>query len=53
MKQLVLAKYTLIPLNCFALILFLIIFVGAVLWVYRRSGREYYRYMGSLPLQED
>ncbi len=53
MKQLVLAKYTLIPLNCFALILFLIIFVGAVLWVYRRSGKEYYKYMENLPFKGD
>lgn len=51
MKELVLAQYGLIGLNCAALILFLVIFVGSVLWVYRRSGRDYYRYMETLPLK--
>ncbi|MBP9733236.1 MAG: CcoQ/FixQ family Cbb3-type cytochrome c oxidase assembly chaperone [Candidatus Omnitrophica bacterium] len=53
MKELILAQYTLIPLNCAALLIFLAIFAGSVLWVYRRSGRSYYKYMESLPLKDE
>lgn len=53
MKSEFLANYGLIDLNCFAMVLFLAIFFGAVLWVYRKSGRDYYRYMENLPFQGD
>lgn len=50
-KALYLAHYGLTSLNCVAMLLFLAIFTGAVIWVYRKSGVEYYRYMENLPLQ--
>lgn len=53
MKSAFLAHYGLGYLNCFAMLLFLAIFIGALIWVYRRSGKEYYRYMENLPLQGD
>lgn len=51
MKSEFLAGYGLTYLNCFAMLLFLAVFTGALLWVYRKSGKEYYRYMEELPLQ--
>lgn len=53
MKSEFLANYGLSYLNCFAMILFLAIFVGALIWVYRKSGKDHYRYMENLPLQGD
>ncbi len=53
MKELVLAQYKLIPLNCFALALFMAIFIGSIVWVYRRSGKDFYRHMEELPLKGD
>lgn len=53
MKSLFLANYGLGYLNCFAMLLFLAIFIGALIWVYRKSGAAYYRYMEELPLQGD
>jgi cbb3-type cytochrome oxidase subunit 3 len=35
-----------------ALFLFLVTFVGIVLWTYRKSAREYYNEMARLPLDE-
>jgi cbb3-type cytochrome oxidase subunit 3 len=51
--KLVLAGYKLISLNCFAMVLFFMVFTGALLWVYRKSGKEFYKYMENLPLQGD
>lgn len=53
LKSLYLAGYGLISLNCFAMLLFLAIFTGALIWVYRKSSSEHYRYMENLPLQGD
>ena len=35
-----------------ALFLFLVTFVGIVLWTFRKSAREYYDEMARLPLDE-
>lgn len=53
MKAEFLAHYGLTYLNIFAMLLFLAIFTGALLWVYRKSGRGHYHYMENLPLQGD
>jgi cbb3-type cytochrome oxidase subunit 3 len=53
MKAEYLAHYGLTYLNCFGMLLFLAIFVGALIWVYRRSSKSFYQYMEALPLQED
>ena len=53
MKSLFLANYGLGFLNCFAMLLFLAIFIGALIWVNRKSSADYYRYMEKLPLQGD
>lgn len=39
-------------LTLFALFLFLVTFVGIVLWTYRKSAREFYEDMARLPLDE-
>jgi cbb3-type cytochrome oxidase subunit 3 len=33
-----------------ALVLFFVVFVGIVIWAYRRSARKHYEYMSKLPL---
>ena len=53
MKSQVLASYELGILNCFALVLFFAIFCGALAWVYRKSSKEFYDYMRSLPLDNE
>ncbi len=53
LAKLVLAGYQWISLNCFAMILFFAVFSGALLWVYRKSGKDFYKYMENLPLQGD
>jgi cbb3-type cytochrome oxidase subunit 3 len=34
-----------------ALFLFLTCFVGVIFWIYRKSSKELYQYMGHLPLE--
>lgn len=53
MKSEYLAYYGLSYLNCFAMLLFLAIFVGALFWVYRKSSQKHYQYMENLPFQGD
>ncbi len=52
MKALYLANYKLVFLNCIALVLFFGIFCGALAWIYRKSSKEFYDYMKSLPLED-
>ena len=35
------------------LFLFLILFAGVLLWVYRKGSDQYYKEMGELPLEQD
>jgi len=35
-----------------SMILFMAVFIGACLWVYRKGSQEIYRELGDLPLQE-
>ncbi len=53
MKAEFLAHYGLSYLNIFAMLLFLAIFAGALIWVYRKSSKTYYHYMENLPFQGD
>lgn len=34
-----------------ALVLFLTVFVGAAIWIYRKGSQEIYRKMGEMPLE--
>lgn len=36
----------------FVLMLFLAVFVGAMLWIFRKGGREVYEYIASIPSHE-
>jgi cbb3-type cytochrome oxidase subunit 3 len=40
-------------LACVGLLLFLAVFVGAVLWIHRRGSREFYERLRELPLEEE
>ena len=40
-------------LTCVGLILFLAVFTGAVLWVFRKESTRVYARLEQLPLQED
>lgn len=53
LAKIVLSGYRLIHLNIFAMLLFFVIFLGALIWVYRKSGHAHYQYMQELPLQGD
>ena len=35
-----------------SMFLFMSVFVGAVIWVFRKESKEIYRDLGALPLQE-
>jgi cbb3-type cytochrome oxidase subunit 3 len=52
MKQQALSYFTDIHLTIFGMFLFLAVFVGVVLWSYRRGANETYRYMEQLPLKD-
>ncbi len=49
----VLSHFHLPFLTCIGLFLFLTVFVSCVFWVCRKSGKKFYQYMETLPLQED
>lgn len=53
MKNDVLAHFPYLWLTCSALILFCVLFIAAVIWVYRKSSKNFYTYMESIPLQEE
>ena len=42
--------YDRIEPSIWALILFVIVFIGIVLWTYRRSAKSHHNYMSNLPL---
>lgn len=53
MKADVLAHFPYIGATCFALLLFMTLFVAALAWVFRKSSRSFYQYVASIPLQEE
>lgn len=53
MKQQVLAYFPMKSLPLIGLILFLVLFVGILIWVYRRGSDQFYKKMGELPLKKD
>lgn len=52
MKSQVLANFHMPILSCFALILFLGLFVGALIWINRKGSKQIYERMSQLPLQD-
>lgn len=49
----VLSQFHLPGIAVFGLLLFGVLFVSALLWVYRKSGDSIYQALEKLPLQED
>lgn len=47
-----LANFDMPWLTCIGLLLFLSVFIGALLWVYRRGGNDFYENMQALPFDE-
>jgi cbb3-type cytochrome oxidase subunit 3 len=52
MMSSVLSKYHLPGLACLGLLIFFGVFVGAVAWIHRRGGAEFYRSLGKMPLDD-
>jgi cbb3-type cytochrome oxidase subunit 3 len=40
-------------LTCVGLLLFLGVFIGSLLWTFRKNGRDFYHFMENLPLEEN
>lgn len=53
MKQQVLQHFEMPWLTCVGLLVFVAVFLGAVAWVTRRGGTEFYRALGRLPFEGD
>ena len=53
MRENALSQYTGGHWNAIALIIFVVLFAGFVLWTYRRSARNYYKKMARLPLDDE
>ena len=51
--QQVLSKFHLPILSCIGLLLFVGVFSGVVLWVFRKGSSESYQKMSSLPISEE
>ncbi|HTL11916.1 MAG TPA: cbb3-type cytochrome c oxidase subunit 3 [Bdellovibrionota bacterium] len=52
MIQSVLSHYPLTGLTCVGLLLFFAVFMGALLWVFRKGSSAVYTNLQNLPLQE-
>lgn len=52
MIQKVLAHYKLPELTCFGLILFMSVFIAAIIWVFRKQSSKFYAGLEQLPLQD-
>ena len=48
-----LAHYTYISASCIALFAFLLVFVGNLLWVFRKGSTEVYRYTSDIPFRDN
>jgi cbb3-type cytochrome oxidase subunit 3 len=42
-----------IGLTIVALVIFIVVFIGLLVWVIRKSGKEYYERMGQVPLDDE
>ena len=49
----VLSRFHIPFLTCLGLLLFLTIFLGALLWVFRKGSDEIYSAAGALPLEDE
>ena len=52
MKQLVLGSFDMTWMTNFALILFFSLFIGMLIWIFRRSSKELYSRVEQIPLEE-
>lgn len=52
MIQRVLSHYHLPGLTCLGLILFMSIFIGALIWVFRKGSKNVYETLEQLPLKD-
>lgn len=52
MKSAVLANFTQVILPTAGFILFFLIFIGAVIWVYRPSSKKFYKELSLLALED-
>lgn len=53
MNKAALAQFPMTWLTCVALVLFFGVFVAAIIRVLKKSNREHFRYMESLPLEQE
>lgn len=53
MKAEVLAHFHLTWMTCAALILFFSLFVGTLIWIFRRGSTDYYKNAAQLPFLQD
>jgi cytochrome c oxidase cbb3-type subunit IV len=53
MKQHVLSFFPMKSLPMIGLILFLVLFVGVLIWVFRRNSDQFYKKMGQMPLDNE
>jgi cbb3-type cytochrome oxidase subunit 3 len=51
MKAEVLSHFQFINLTCFALVLFFTLFVGALIWVFRKGSDAQYTHSAHLPFE--
>lgn len=52
MHRNVLTHFPFMSLVIFGQLLFFAIFVGAIIWVYRRKSGEFYRQLSNMPLDD-
>lgn len=53
MMREVLSHYDLPILSCIGLLLFLGVFCGALIWVFRKGSSDFYAKLKNLPLQDE
>ena len=46
------SRFPMTGLTCVGLVLFLIVFIGASIWTFRKGSDEIYRRAGDLPFRE-
>lgn len=52
MIQRVLSHYHLAPLTCVGLVLFMLVFLGAVAWVFRQESEKTYSHLKNMPFED-
>lgn len=53
MKSQILANFTSVYLPAIGFVLFFLIFIGAVIWVYRPRSKEFYKELSRLALEDE